>query len=120
MKIVVIGAIGMIGSKLVNLRRQAGHDVVGASRMSGVDTLTGEGIHEALTGAEVVVDVTNSPLFEDKAVLEFFETSGHNILAAEVKAGVKHHVALSAVGTERLQESRYFRGKMAQERLLRE
>ena len=118
MKIVVIGASGLIGSKLVSLLRQSGQDVVEASLPSGVNTITGEGLAEALAGADVVVDVTNSPSFEDKAVLEFFETSGRNIIAAEIKAGVKHHVALSVVGTERLQESGYFRGKLAQEKLI--
>lgn len=118
MKIVVIGASGLIGSKLVNRLRQGGHDVVEASLASGVNTITGEGLTEALNGAEVVVDVTNSPSFEDKAVLEFFETSGRNIIAAEVKAGVKHHVALSIVGTDRLPESGYLRAKVAQEKLI--
>lgn len=118
MKIVVIGGSGLIGTKLVNLLRQQGHEVVAASPKSGVDTITGEGLATALTGAQVVVDVANSPSFEDKAVLEFFETSGRNLLAAEVVAGVGHHVALSVVGTERLQESGYFRGKMAQENLI--
>lgn len=120
MKIVVLGGSGLIGSKLVNLLRQRGHEVVSASLETAVNTLTGEGVDEALAGAQVVVDVTNSPSFEDKAVLAFFETSGRNIIAAEVKAGTKHHVALSVVGTERLQESGYFRGKMAQERLIKE
>jgi uncharacterized protein YbjT (DUF2867 family) len=120
MNITVIGASGLIGSKLVKLLQQEGHDVVAASLASGVNTLTGEGLAEALTGAQVVVDVTNSPSFEDKAVLDFFTTSGHNIVAAEVKAGVTHHVALSVVGTERLQESGYFRAKLAQEKLIRE
>ena len=119
MKITVLGASGLIGSKLVNLLRQEGHDVVAASLASGLNTITGAGLAEALAGAQVVVDVTNSPSFEDKAVLDFFETSGRNIVAAEVKAGVKHHVALSVVGTERLQESGYFRGKMAQEMLIK-
>jgi len=119
MKITVLGGSGLIGSKLVNLLRQEGHDVVAASLESGLNTITGAGLDEALAGAQVVVDVTNSPSFEDKAVLEFFETSGRNIVAAEVKAGVKHHVALSVVGTERLQESGYFRGKMAQENLIK-
>jgi uncharacterized protein YbjT (DUF2867 family) len=119
MKITVLGGSGLIGSKLVNLLRQAGHDVVAASLASGLNTITGAGLDEALAGAQVVVDVTNSPSFEDKAVLDFFETSGRNIIAAEVKAGVKHHVALSVVGTERLQESGYFRGKMAQENLIK-
>src|SRR5262245_9976481 len=120
MKIVVLGGSGLIGSKLVNLLRQEGHDVVAASLASGVNTITGEGLEEALAGAQVVVDVTNSPSFEDKAVLDFFTTSGHNIVAAEVKAGVKHHVALSVVGTERLPESGYLRAKMAQEKLIKE
>jgi uncharacterized protein YbjT (DUF2867 family) len=119
MKITVLGASGLIGSKLVSLLRQQGHDVVAASLESGLNTITGAGLDQALAGAQVVVDVTNSPSFEDKAVLEFFETSGRNIIAAEVKAGVKHHVALSVVGTERLQESGYFRGKMAQENLIK-
>jgi uncharacterized protein YbjT (DUF2867 family) len=119
MKITVLGASGLIGSKLVNLLRQQGHEVVAASLASGLNTITGAGLDEALAGAQVVVDVTNSPSFEDKAVLDFFETSGRNIIAAEVKAGVKHHVALSVVGTERLQESGYFRGKTAQENLIK-
>jgi uncharacterized protein YbjT (DUF2867 family) len=120
MKIVVLGGSGLIGSKLVNLLRQDGHEVIAASLASGVNTLTGEGLAEAFAGAEVVVDVTNSPSFEDKAVLEFFETSGRNIIAAEVKAGVDHHVALSIVGTDRLPESGYLRAKVAQEKLIRE
>src|SRR5262245_18419664 len=119
MEITVLGASGLIGSKLVNLLRQQGHAVAAASLESGLNTITGAGLDEALVGAHVVVDVTNSPSFEDKAVLEFFETSGRNIIAAEVKAGVKHHVALSVVGTERLQESGYFRGKIAQENLIK-
>jgi uncharacterized protein YbjT (DUF2867 family) len=120
MKITVLGGSGLIGSKLVNRLRQEGHDVVSASLASGLNTITGAGLGQALAGAQVVVDVTNSPSFEDKAVLEFFETSGRNIVAAELKAGVQHHVALSVVGTERLQESGYFRGKMAQEKLIEE
>ena len=119
MKIVVIGGTGLIGTKLVNKLRQSGHEVVAASPASGVNTITGEGLAEALAGAQVVVDVANSPSFEDKAVLEFFETSGRNLLAAEAAAGVGHHVALSVVGTDRLQESGYFRGKMAQENLIK-
>lgn len=119
MKIVVIGGTGLIGTKLVNNLRQRGHEVVAASPASGVNTLTGEGLAEALAGTQVVVDVANSPSFEDKAVLEFFETSGRNLLAAEVAAGVKHHVALSVVGTDRLAESGYFRGKIAQEKLIK-
>ena len=119
MKIVVIGGNGLIGTKLVKNLRQLGHDVVAASRSSGVDTLTGKGLAEAMTGAQVVVDVANSPSWEDKAVLEFFETSTHNLLAAESAAGVGHHVALSVVGTERLLASGYFRAKMAQENLIK-
>src|SRR2546425_7209297 len=102
MKIVVIGGSGLIGKKVVKNLRQLGHEVVAASPSSGVNTITGEGLAEALAGAQAVVDVTNSPSWEDKAVLEFFETSTRNLLAAEVAAGVRHHVALSVVGTERL------------------
>jgi uncharacterized protein YbjT (DUF2867 family) len=119
MKIVVIGGSGLIGSKTVNRLRDAGHEVVAASPNTGVNTITGEGLPEALAGAQVVVDLANSPSFEDKAVLEFFQTSGRNLLAAEATAGVGHHVALSVVGTERLQESGYFRGKLAQEKLIK-
>ncbi len=119
MKIVVIGGNGIIGTKLVKNLRQLGHDVVAASRSSGVDTLTGKGLAEAMTGAQVVVDVANSPSWEDNAVLEFFETSTHNLLAAESAAGVGHHVALSVVGAERLLASGYFRAKMAQENLIK-
>jgi uncharacterized protein YbjT (DUF2867 family) len=119
MKIVVIGGTGLIGTKLVNKLRQSGHEVVAASPASGVNTITGEGLADALAGAQVVVDVANSPSFEDKAVLEFFETSSRNLLAAEATAGVGHHVALSVVGTERLLESGYFRAKMAQEKLIK-
>ena len=125
MNIVVIGGTGLIGSKVVNILRQRGHDVVAASPSSGVNTLTGEGLAEALTGAQVVVDVANSPSFEDKPALEFFETSGRDLLAAEKAAGVKHHVALSVVGTDRLTGSGpgslsgYFRAKMAQENLIK-
>jgi uncharacterized protein YbjT (DUF2867 family) len=118
-KIVVIGGSGLIGTKLVNNLRQRGHEVVAASPSSGVNTLTGEGLAKALNGAQVVVDVSNAPSWEDKAVLEFFETSGRNLLAAEAAAGVKHHVALSVVGTERLLASGYFRAKMAQETLIK-
>lgn len=120
MKIVVIGGTGLIGSKLVNNLRQLGHEVLAASPASGVNTITGEGLASALAGASVVVDVANSPSFEDKAVLEFFETSGKNLLAAEKVAGVQHHIALSVVGTNLLAESGYFRGKIAQEKLIRE
>jgi uncharacterized protein YbjT (DUF2867 family) len=119
MKIVVIGGSGLIGTKLVDKLRKRGHEVLAASPASGVNTITGEGLAEALAGAQVVVDVSNSPSWEDKAVLEFFETSGRKLLAAEVSAGVRHHVALSVVGTERLLESGYFRAKMAQENLIK-
>src|SRR4051794_40693609 len=119
MKIVVIGGSGLIGSKLVDRLRQGGHQVVAASPKSGVNTLTREGLAEALSDAEVVVDVANSPSFEDEAVLAFFETSGRNLLAAEAAAGVRHHIALSVVGTERLLASGYFRAKLAQENLIK-
>ncbi len=118
MKIVVIGGSGLIGSKLVTKLRERGHEVVAASPRSGVNTLTGEGLAEALEGASVVVDISNAPSFEDEAVLAFFETSTRNLLAAEAAAGVGHHVALSVVGTERLSESGYFRAKIAQEALI--
>nr|AYM54148.1 family membership protein [Sorangium cellulosum] len=118
MKIVVIGGTGLIGTKLVRRLRQQGHEVVAASPATGVNSLTGEGLAEALAGADVVVDVANSPSFEDKAVLDFFEISGRNLLAAEAAAGVKHHVALSVVGTDRMLGSGYFRAKMAQETLI--
>jgi uncharacterized protein YbjT (DUF2867 family) len=119
MKIVVIGGSGLIGKKLVSILRQHGHEVVAASPSSGVNTLTGEGLAEALAGAQVVVDVANSPSFEDQAVLEFFETAGRNLLAAEATAGVAHHVALSVVGADRLHDSGYMRAKMAQENLIK-
>src|ERR1043165_6789396 len=119
MKIVVIGGTGLIGSKLVNKLRQQRHEAVAAAPNTGVNTLTGQGLAEALKGASVVVDVSNSPSWEDKAVLDFFETSTRNLLAAEAAAGVKHHVALSVVGTERLLESGYFRAKIAQEDLIK-
>jgi len=119
MKIVVIGGTGLIGKRLVQILRQRGHDAVAASPSSGVNAVTGEGLAQALTGAAVVVDVANAPSWEDQAVLAFFETSGRNLLAAEAKAGVGHHVALSVVGTERLLESGYFRAKMAQENLIK-
>ena len=119
MKIVVIGGSGLIGSKLVNKLREDGHEAVAASPNSGVNTLTGEGLAEALKGASVVVDVSNSPSWEDAAVMNFFETSTRNLLAAETAAGVGHHVALSVVGTERLLESGYFRAKIAQENLIK-
>jgi uncharacterized protein YbjT (DUF2867 family) len=119
MKIVVIGGSGLIGTKLVNKLRESGHEALAGSPASGVNTITGEGLAEALAGAQVVVDVANAPSWEDKAVLEFFETSGRNLLAAEAAAGVRHHVALSVVGTERLLQSGYFRAKMAQENLIK-
>src|ERR671919_1353579 len=119
MKIVVIGGTGLIGKKFVNKLSQNGHEVVAASPSSGINTITGEGLAKALAGAQVVVDVANSPSFEDKAVLEFFETSGRNLFAAEAAAGVGHHVALSVVGTEHLLESGYFRAKLAQESLIK-
>jgi len=118
MKIVVIGGSGLIGSKLVTKLRERVHETLAASPKSGVNTLTGEGLATALEGASVVVDVSNSPSFEDAAVLEFFETSTRNLLAAEAAAGVGHHGALSVVGTERLQQSGYFRAKSAQEKLI--
>ncbi|UGA43697.1 SDR family oxidoreductase [Bradyrhizobium quebecense] len=118
MKIVVIGGTGLIGSRTVAILRQRGHDVVAASPKSGVNTITGEGLKEALAGAAVVIDLANSPSFEDKAVMAFFETSGRNLLAAEAPAGVKHHVALSIVGTDRTPENGYFRAKVAQEKLI--
>jgi uncharacterized protein YbjT (DUF2867 family) len=119
MKIVVIGGSGLIGTKLVNNLRRHGHEVVAASPSSGVNILTGAGLAEALSGAQVVVDVANSPSFEDRAVLEFFETAGRNLLAAEASAGVAHHVALSIVGVDRLPSSGYFRAKVAQENLIK-
>ena len=119
MKIVVVGGTGLIGSKLVAQLRTRGHEALAASPNTGVNTLTGEGLAEALQGAQVVVDVANSPSFEDKAVLDFFETSGRNLLSAEAVAGVRHHVALSVVGTDRLLGSGYFRAKFAQEQLIK-
>lgn len=119
MRIVVIGGSGLIGTKLVSRLRQDGHEVVAGSPSSGVNTITGKGLAEALAGAQVVVDVANSPSFEDRAALEFFEMSGRNLLAAERVAGVGHHLALSVVGTDRLLESGYFRAKMAQENLIK-
>jgi uncharacterized protein YbjT (DUF2867 family) len=119
MKIVVIGGSGLIGSKLVVKLREDGHEAIAASPNSGVNTLTGEGLAEALKGAAVVVDVSNSPSFEDEAVLKFFEASTRNLLTFEGSAGVRHHVALSVVGTERLSESGYFRAKIAQEKLIK-
>jgi uncharacterized protein YbjT (DUF2867 family) len=117
MKIVVIGGTGLIGSKTVALLRKGNHEVLAASPQNGVNTITGEGLKEAMSGAEVVIDLANSPSFEDKAVLEFFETAGRNLLAAETAAGVRHHVALSIVGTDRTHNG-YFRAKVAQEKLV--
>ncbi|CAJ96766.1 NmrA-like domain-containing protein [Cupriavidus necator] len=119
MKIVVIGGTGLIGSKVVARLAGQGHEVVAASPQTGVNALTGEGLSQALAGAQVVVDVANSPSFADDAVLHFFETSGRNLAAAEKAAGVAHHVALSVVGTDKLSQSGYFRGKIAQEALIR-
>jgi uncharacterized protein YbjT (DUF2867 family) len=119
MKIVVIGGTGLIGSKTVAILRQGGHEVVAASPQSGINTITGEGLKEAMAGAQVVIDLANSPSFEDKAVLEFFKASGHNLLAAESEAGgIRHHVALSIVGTDR-SDNGYFRAKVAQENLIK-
>jgi uncharacterized protein YbjT (DUF2867 family) len=118
MKIVVIGGTGLIGSKVVERLRHKGHEVVAAAPRAGVNTITGEGLNEAMTGAQVVIDLANSPSFEDKAVLEFFETSGRNLLSAEAAADVGHHVALSIVGIERTGNG-YFRAKVAQEKLIR-
>src|SRR6266542_1263586 len=118
MKIVVIGGTGLIGSKTVAILRQGGHEVVAASPKSGINSITGEGLTEAMDSAQVVIDLANSPSFEDKAVLEFFETSGRNLLAAEAAAGVRHHVALSIVGTDRTPDNGYFRAKVAQEKLI--
>jgi uncharacterized protein YbjT (DUF2867 family) len=117
MKIAVIGGTGLIGSKTVAILRMGGHEAVAASPKSGVDTITGEGLKEAMTGAQVAIDLANSPSFEDKAVLEFFETSGRNLLAAEAAAGVRHHVALSIAGIDRT-DNGYFRAKAAQEKLI--
>jgi uncharacterized protein YbjT (DUF2867 family) len=118
MKIVVIGGTGLIGSKTVSILRRAGHDVLAASPRNGINSITGEGLKAAMAGADVAVDLANSPSFENKAVLEFFETSGRNLLAAEAAAGVKHHVALSIVGTDRTPENGYFLAKVAQEKLI--
>src|SRR5216683_3311893 len=118
MKIVIIGGTGLIGSKTVPILRQGGHEVVAASPNTGVNSITGEGLKEAMAGTQVVIDLANSPSFEDKAVLEFFETSGRNLLAAEAAAGVRHHVALSIVGTDRTPDNGYFRAKVAQEKLI--
>ena len=119
MKIVIIGGTGLIGSKTADRLRRQGHEVIAAAPNTGVNTITGEGLAEALAGASVVIDLANSPSFEDKAVLEFFETSGRNLVKAEAEAGVGHHLALSVVGTERLADSGYLRAKVAQERLIK-
>lgn len=120
MKIVIIGGTGLIGSKTAERLREKGHGVIAAAPNSGVNTITGEGLAAALKDAEVVIDLANSPSFEDKAVLEFFQTSGRNLMAAERAAGVKHHVALSIVGTDRLPDSGYLRAKVVQEKIIRE
>src|SRR5215510_6687943 len=120
MKIVVVGGTGLIGSRVVALLTRDGHDVAAASRRSGVDAVTSEGLAKALSGAAVMVDVLNSPSFEDAAVMKFFKSSTHNILTAEAAAGVRHHVALSVVGTGRLLQSGYLRAKFAQEKMIRE
>ena len=118
MKIVVIGGTGLIGSKTSAILRERGHEVIAASPKNGINTITGEGLKQGLAGAQVVVDLANSPSFENKAVLEFFETSGRNLLAAEATAGVQHHVALSIVGTDRTPDNGYFQAKVAQEKLI--
>jgi uncharacterized protein YbjT (DUF2867 family) len=119
MKIVVIGGTGLIGSKTVAILREGGHEVVAASPKTGINSITGEGLKEAMGDTQVVVDLADSPSFEDKAVLEFFETSGHNLLPAEAAAGVRHHVALSIVGTDRTPDNGYRRAKVAQEKLVK-
>lgn len=119
MKIVIIGGTGLIGSQLVSILQQTGYEVLAASPNTGVNTLTGEGLKEALQGAQVVVDVSNSPSFEDAAVMNFFKTSNENLLAAEKNAGVQHHIALSVVGTQKLQASGYFRAKQVQEDMIK-
>ncbi|MCP3467374.1 SDR family oxidoreductase [Bradyrhizobium sp. CCGUVB23] len=118
MKIVVIGGTGLIGTKLAGKLREKGHEVVPAAPSTGVNTITGEGLEKALSAAEIVIDVANSPSFEDEPALSFFESSGRNLLAAERAAGVRHHIALSIVGTDRLPECGYFRAKLAQENLI--
>lgn len=119
MKIVVIGGTGLIGSKVVEKLKQKEHEAIAAAPNTGVNTITGEGLKEALSGTQVVVDLANSPSFDDQAAMDFFQTAGNNITAAEAAAGVKHHVALSVVGTELLQDSGYFRAKLAQEKLIK-
>jgi uncharacterized protein YbjT (DUF2867 family) len=118
MKIVVIGGTGLIGSKVIEELKQKGHQAIAAAPNTGVNTITGEGLADAVAGAQVVIDLANSPSFEDKAVLEFFKTSGRNLLAAEASAGVRHHIALSIVGTDRKPDNGYFRAKVAQEKLI--
>jgi uncharacterized protein YbjT (DUF2867 family) len=118
MKIVVIGGTGLIGSKTVAILRQGGHEVIAGSPKSGINSVTGEGLEQALAGAQVVIDLANSPSWEDHAVLEFFQTSSRNLLAAEAAAGVRHHVALSIVGTDRMPDNGYFRAKVAQEDMI--
>ena len=118
MKVVVIGGTGLIGSKTVPILRKRGHEVVVASSKTGVNILTGEGLRDAMVGTQVVIDLSNSPSFEDKAVLEFFETAGRNLFSAEAAASVRHHVAVSIVGTDRTPENGYFRAKVAQEKLI--
>jgi uncharacterized protein YbjT (DUF2867 family) len=118
MKIVIIGGTGLIGSKTATILSQGGHEVIAASPKTGVNSITGEGLKEAMAGTRVVIDLANSPSWEDKAVLEFFEVSGRNLLAAEAAAGVRHHVALSIVGTDRTPDNGYFRAKVAQEKLI--
>ena len=118
MKIVIIGGTGLIGSKTVAILRQGGHEVVAASPKTGVNSITGEGLKEAMAGTQVVIDLANAPSWEDKAVLAFFETSGRNVHAAEAAAGVQHHVAVSIVGTDRMPDNGYFRAKVAQEKLI--
>jgi uncharacterized protein YbjT (DUF2867 family) len=119
MKIVVIGGTGLIGTKVVANLRQWGHQVIAASPNTGINTITGEGLAEAMKDTEVVVDLANAPVWEDKAVLEFFQTAGHNLLAAEIKAGVKHHVALSIVGVDQMNNIGYMRAKIAQEDIIK-
>ena len=119
MKIVIVGGTGLIGSKVVNKLKQKGHVAIAAAPNTGVNTVTGEGLGEALAGAAVVVDVANSPSFDEQPAMDFFQRAGRNLTAAEVGAGVRHHVALSVVGTDRLQDSGYFRAKLAQERLIK-
>src|SRR4026207_2353183 len=118
MKILIIGGTGLTGSKTAPILRQRGHEVIAASPNTGVNTITGEGLKEAMAGTQVVIDLANSPSWEDKAVLEFFEVSGRNLFAAEAAAGVRHHVAVSIVGTDRMPENGYFRAKVAQEKVI--